>query len=77
MGLSNAFVFPDREPPIISILCDQKFVASVDCILSCGTPNVRWTAFYGITFFHKPVRPSLNFVKIRSLIFSDILHDDS
>ena len=77
IGLSNAFVFQDRELPIISILCDQEFAASVDRILSCGTPNIRWTAFYEITFFHLPVRPSLNFVKIRSLIFSDILHDDS
>ena len=46
-----------------------------------GTLDVSRTASYEITLVHlsvhPSVRPSLSFLKIESLVFSDIVHDDS
>ena len=45
--------------------------------LDYWTLNVSRTASYEITIVLLSVRPSLSFLKIGSLVFSDILHDDS
>ena len=40
------------------------------------TLDISQTASYEITFVRLSVRPSLSFLKIGSLVFCDIVHDD-
>ena len=47
-------------------------------IFKFWTLNLSWTTYYEITIVHLSVRPSvlpsLNFLKIGSLVFSDVVH---
>ena len=45
--------------------------------LDYWTLDVSWTASFEITIVLLSVRPSLHFLKIGSLVFSDIVHDGS
>ena len=41
------------------------------------TLDVIWTATYEITLVRLSICPSLSFLKIGSLVFSDVVHGDS
>ena len=69
---------------ILHLLCfdqnKQQSKLAIDVCISYWTLDVSWTASYEITlcpFVCLSVCPSLNFLKIGSLVFSDIVHDDS
>ena len=63
---------------ILKANCQSTIVRSC---FECWTFDVSRTASYEITFFrlsiYPSVRPTLSFLKIGSLVLSDIVHDDS
>ena len=44
---------------------------------SYWTLDVSQTASYEITVVRLPIHPSVNFLKIGSLVFPDVVHDNS